>query len=337
MKKVVTFGEIMLRCATQPGTRLKQATQFSVHYGGAEANVAVSMANFGYPTYFVSKVPNNPFGNAVEAHLKSQGVHTDLFLKGGERLGTYYVETGVGERSSQVVYDRKYSSFSQLQPTELDVDSMLKDASILHVTGITPALSINLREIVLMLVKKARELGVLVSFDFNYRAKLWHAQEAGETIRQLLPFVDICFCGELDVIHLLGFKQLKASIPPKERLVDYYKQLTTMFPNIWYVGSTFRTVQSASANLLQGNLFFNGELSQSKVHQIEPIIERVGGGDAFAAGILYGILEGLEKEQTVSFATAASALKHTIYGDHNDFTKEEVWQFIETDAGKIVR
>lgn len=337
MKKVVTFGEIMLRCSTQPGIMLKQANQLSIHYGGAEANVAMSMASFGYDAYFISKIPNNPFGNAVEKHLKSHGVHTDFLIKGGERLGTYYVETGVGERSSQVVYDRKYSSFSQLQPSEVNLENVLKDTSLLHITGITPALSLHLRKFTIAILKKAKELGVLVSFDFNYRAKLWSQQEAAETFRQLMPYIDICFCGELDAIHFLGLKPLDKSIPPKERLNDYYQQIVKKFPNIRYLSSTFRTVVSASNNLLQGNFFYEGKFHQSKVHQLEPIIERIGGGDAFAAGVLFGILEGFSNEQTISFATAASALKHTIYGDHNVFTKEDIWRFIETESGKIIR
>lgn len=179
MKKVVTLGEIMLRFSTAAGERLSQTERLSVNYGGAEANVAVSLSHFGYDAYFVSKVPNNPVGAAAERHLKSYGVWTNYLLKGGERLGTYYLEAGVGERSAQVTYDRRFSSFSSLTAEEVNLDEILQDASLLHVSGITLALSQELRELTLLALKKAKEAGVKTSFDFNYRAKLWSHQEAG--------------------------------------------------------------------------------------------------------------------------------------------------------------
>ena len=337
MKKVVTLGEIMLRFSTVAGERLAQTDKLTVNYGGAEANVAVSMAHFGFDAFFISKVPENPLGTAVERHLRSNGVRTDYLVKGGERLGTYYLEAGVGERSPQVTYDRKYSSFSELKLEEVNLEEILKDASLLHVSGITLALSPELRELSLLALKKAKEYGVTTSFDFNYRAKLWSQQEAGETIKPLLPYVDICFCGELDAIYLLGMTQADESLSQKERLTHYYAQLTEVYPNIQFISSTFRTVISASSNKLQGNLFAHGELYQSNVHHIDPIVDRVGGGDAFAAGILTGILDDQSPQQIISFATAASALKHTVYGDCNAFTKEEVVRFAGNEPGKIVR
>lgn len=338
MKKVVTLGEIMLRFSTQTGTRLKQADLLTIHYGGAEANVAVSLAHFGYETYFISKVPNNPLGEAVKKHLLSHGVHTDFLQKGGERLGTYYLETGVGERGPQVIYDRKYSSFSQLTMEEIQIEEMLKGAALFHVSGITLALSPNLKELTFLAIKKAKEMGVKISFDFNYRSKLWGQQEASEAIKPLLPYADICFCGELDAIHILGFDKVDTSIPADERLKYYYQRIREKYPNIEYICSTFRTSISASSNKLQGNLFANGELYQSKIHDIEPIIDRVGGGDAFAAGVLSGFLEDLiTPQEIIFFATAASALKHTVYGDCNCFTKEEVYQFLGSEQGKIAR
>lgn len=337
MKKVVTLGEIMLRFSTASGERLAQADELTVNYGGAEANVAVSLSHFGFDTYFVSKVPENHLGTAVERHLRSNGVNTDFLLKGGERLGTYYLETGIGERSPQVIYDRKYSSFSQMEAGEISLEEVLKDASLLHVSGITLALSSELRELVLSVLKKAKEYGVKTSFDFNYRAKLWSQYEAGQAILTLLPYIDICSFGKLDAIHLLGMASTSQPLSQTEELKYFYKKFSQEYPNIQYISSTFRSVKSASSNDLQGNLFANGELYQSKVHQIEPIVDRVGGGDAFAAGILTGILEGWEPEQTISFATAASALKHTVHGDCNLFSKDEVAGFINTESGKIVR
>ncbi|PLS02237.1 sugar kinase [Neobacillus cucumis] len=337
MKKIVTLGEIMLRLSVNNSEKLFQADQLTMHYGGAEANVAVSLSNFGHDVYFVSKIPENPLGIAVERQMKANSVHTDYLMKGGERLGTYYLEIGVGQRSSQVTYDRKYSSFSMLRTEEINLDEVFSGVELFHVSGITPALSQNLKELTLLALKKAKEKGILTSFDFNYRAKLWSQQEAAETIKELLPFVDICSCGELDAVYILGMDQADHSLPREEKLRYYYSKLIEMYPNIRYIGSTFRNIISASTNTLQGNYFTEGELYQSKVFQIDHIVDRVGGGDAFAAGILYGILENMPSEELIAFATAASALKHTVHGDYNVFSVDEVVTFANNGAGKIVR
>ncbi|KQL41794.1 2-dehydro-3-deoxygluconokinase [Bacillus sp. FJAT-25509] len=337
MKKVVTLGEIMLRFSTFAGERLSQSGQLKLNYGGAEANVAISMAHFGYNAFFVSKIPDNQLGQAVGSHLRSHGVKTDYMVIGGERLGTYYLETGIGERSAHVTYDRKNSSFSMMNANEIKWDEIFKNASLFHVSGITLALSPELRESVLVGVKKAKQLSVKTSFDFNYRAKLWSQQEAREAILPLLPYIDICSFGELDAIFLLGLVEADQSLSQTQRLIHYYSKFTEIYPNIQFISSTFRNVISASTNQLQGNLFVQGELYQSKVHYIDPIVDRVGGGDAFAASILTGILEEYDPQEAVSFATAASALKHTIHGDCNLFTKEEVFRFAESAPGKIVR
>jgi 2-dehydro-3-deoxygluconokinase len=337
MKKVVTFGEILLRFSSNAGERLFQSQQIHTHFGGAEANVAVSLSRFGHDVYFVSKVPNNPLGFEVEKHLKSHGVHTNYLLKGGDRLGTYYVESGVGPRSAQVTYDRKYSSISQLQLDEVDFEEIFAGASLYHVSGITAALAPGMRELVLLSLKKAKEYGVTTSFDFNYRAKLWSQQEAAQAIKLYLPYVDICSCGELDALYLLGIEQADDALEPSEKLKYYYDKIQNMYPNIRWMSSTFRGVVSASTNTLQGNVYQNGELYQSKVYNIDHIVDRVGGGDAFAAGILHGILERWEPNDIATFATAASVLKHTVYGDCNVFFEEEIHQFASNAPGKIVR
>lgn len=327
----------MLRLSTQTGERLSQANQLTMHYGGGEANVGVSLSHFGYDAYFVSKIPNNSLGLGVKRHLQSHGVRTDYLLTGGERLGTYYLETGIGERSAKVTYDRKFSSFSKLQVEELDFDEIFKDAALFHLSGITPALSANLQEVALIALQKANEHGVMTSFDCNYRASLWSHQEAAIVFQTLLPYVNICFCGELDAIYLLGIEQADDILQREEKLVFYYEKIKELYPNIQYMCSTFRDVHSASSNLLQGTLFVDGNLYVSKKHTIESIVDRVGGGDAFAAGILFGLLEKLKPQTTVSFATAASALKHTVHGDCNPFTFIEVLQFSENGSGKISR
>ncbi len=336
-KKIVAFGEPLLRLSTNMGERLLQANQLTLNYGGAEANVGASLSRFGYDVYFIGKVPNNSLGYAYERHLQSFGVQTDYLLKGGERLGTYYLETGIGERSAQVIYDRKGSSFSQLTPNEVDFEDILQNADLFHVTGITPALSPVLQELTLQGLKVAKEIGVKTSFDFNYRAKLWSLQEARDAIQPFLPYVDICSCGELDALNLLGIEEADASLDHSQKLTFYYERISEMYPNIKYLYSTFREVYSASHNSLQGNLFVNGKLYQSKVHDINPIVDRVGGGDAYASGILFGILEGKEPEQIVSFGTAASALKHTVHGDSNVFSEEDILAFAKNATGQIVR
>ncbi|MFS0862674.1 PfkB family carbohydrate kinase [Fredinandcohnia sp. 179-A 10B2 NHS] len=337
MKKIVTLGEILLRLSTVTGERLSQSSELSLHYGGAEANVAVSLANFGYNVYFVSKIPENPLGLAAERHLRSFGVRTDYVQKGGERIGTYYLESGVGERSAQVTYDRKHSSFSQIFIEDVALSEILEGAGLFHVSGITPALSENVRKLTLVALQKAKELGVKTSFDFNYRAKLWSQQEAGAAFAELLPYVDICSCGELDAIHFLNIDKVDHVLQKNEQLEYYYEKINEKYPNIKYLYSTFRNVISASHNRLQGNFYVNGQLYQSKEYDINPIVDRVGGGDAYSSGVLCGIIDNMTPQETVSFATAASALKHTVHGDSNLFSKAEIKGFIENDSGKIVR
>ena len=337
MKKVVTFGEILLRFSAMAGERLFQTDRIHTHFGGAEANVSISLSQFGHDAYFVSKVPENALGKAAEHHLKASGVHTDFLIKGGNRLGTYYVENGIGPRSAQVTYDRKYSSVSQIEAEEIDFEQVFRGASLFHVSGITAALSPKMKEIVLNSLVKAKEYGVQTSFDFNYRAKLWSQKEAAETIQSYLPYVDICSCAELDALYLLGIEQAEQSMKGAEKLTYYYERLQQMYPNIQSLYSTFREVYSASKNNLQGNYYTSGRMYQSKVYEIDPIVDRVGGGDAFSAGILHGILEEWKPEEIISFATAAAVLKHTIYGDCNSFTAEEIKQFESSNPGAINR
>jgi 2-dehydro-3-deoxygluconokinase len=337
MKNIITFGEIMLRFSTHAGQRLFQANQLNMHYGGAEANVGVSLSRFGHEVFYVSKVPANPLGNAVESHLKSHGVHTKYLVKGGNRLGTYYVDSGAGPRSAQVTYDRAYSSFAQSAIEDFNFDEIFSNAYLFHVSGITAALSPTLKELTLLALKKAKEYGVLTSFDFNYRAKLWSQKEASEAIKSILPYADICSCGELDAIYLLGIEKADDSLTKAEKLKYYYAKIQEMYPTIRYFSSTFREVISASNNTLQGNFYTEGKLYQSRVYSIDQIVDRVGGGDAFASGILHGIIKNMPPEELITFATAASVLKHTVEGDANIFSADEIEAFMKNEPGKIVR
>lgn len=334
MGRIVTLGEIMLRLSSQQGIRLSSSTELNAHYGGGEANVAISMANFGHKVTFASKVPDNSLGLAVTQHLKQYGVDTDLLLKGGPRLGTYYMETGVGERAASVIYDRANSSFALMDNNEWGMDALLKDVDLLHISGITPALSENMTELTLEILEETKKRGIKVSFDVNYRAKLWTQKQAGKVIRQILPYVDYCSAGKMDAIHLLGIREYTGN---DEELIYYYQEMSKLFPNIQVFYSTKRHVSSASSNDLQGTLWNGNQYYESNVHHIEPIVDRVGGGDAFASGILHGLLVNDTPQHTVEFATAASALKHTIHGDCNQFSANEVEAFIKNGSGKIIR
>lgn len=335
MGKAITLGEIMLRLSTDQGKRLETSESFQAHYGGGEANVAISLANYGHEVGFASKVPDHAIGKAVKKHLQSYGVDTTHLLFGGPRLGSYYMETGVGERAASVIYDRAGSSFALMKEDEWNVKQLFQGTEVFHISGITPALSQAWRTITKQLMQEAKKMGCLVSFDINYRGKLWTTKEASETIQQLLPYVDICSAGELDARYLLGIKEAPAEM--EQPLIYYYQKMQEKYPNINVFYSTKRKVHSASNNELQGTLWMNREYFESQVHEITPIVDRVGGGDAFAGGVLHGILEQNTPQEIVDFATAASALKHTVYGDCNQFDQSEVTRFLAFGSGKIVR
>lgn len=332
MGRVVTLGEIMLRLSTDVGERINKANHFHAHYGGGEANVAISLANFGHEAIFASKVPDNSLGRAVQQHLRSAGVDTRYLLTSPGRLGTYYLEAGVGERAAEVIYDRAYSSFSLMTENQWLGEPLFSKADIFHVSGITPALSETWQHLLLELIHSAKEQGCLISFDINYRGKLWSQQEAGAYLKKVLPFVDYCSAGELDARYLMEIPEITGG-----KLQDYYSAIQAKYPNIKVLYSTKRTVYSASSNDLVGTIWEADRYYESKVHHIDPIVDRVGGGDAFSAGILHGLLTEKSYQDTVDFATAASALKHTVHGDDNQFTVREVEGFLAAGSGKIQR
>ncbi|MBQ6446911.1 MULTISPECIES: sugar kinase [Niallia] len=334
MGKVVTLGEIMLRLSTDSGIRIAQAENLHAHYGGGEANVAISLANFGHDVYFASKIPDNGVGEGVKKHLSRYGVHTDFLLSGGSRLGTYYMEAGIGERAANVIYDRAGSSFAEIAESEWQKEELFKNVDIFHISGITPALSSNWKKTTITLIKAAKEAGCKISFDINYRGKLWSQKEAGETITEILPLVDYCSAGKLDAIYLLGIPEYTGD---DNELVYYYQEIQKKFPNIAILYSTKRKVLSASSNELIGTLWMNDSYYESQIHLINPIVDRVGGGDALAGGILHGILVQNTPQEIINFASAASALKHTIYGDCNQFSEPEVKSFLLAGSGKINR
>lgn len=330
MKKIVTFGEILSRLSTEQGQRLANANRFNLHFGGAEANVAVSLSQYGHQTAIVSRLPENMLSEHVISYLRSMNVNTDLIDFGGDRIGTYYVEVGAGNRGSKVVYDRKYSSFSQIKESMLNYDRIFENTSYIHVTGITTALSKELVDIVEQLFKEAKKRDVQTIFDFNYRTKLWSQEEAGQAFRRLLPYIDICSCGELDMVYLLGYPEVDRELSHEEKLTIYYRQLKKDYPNLKVCISTKRESISASHNTLTGYLYANNQLYHSKTYDIDHIIDRIGGGDAFVAGVLHGYINEWKLDTIVSFATAASVLKHTISGDANLITEAEVMEMIKS-------
>lgn len=326
MKRIVTFGEIMLRL-TPPGyTRLTQASSFEAVYGGGEANVAVSLACFGLDVEFVTKLPENDVAQAAVNHLRGFGVGTDNIIRGGERMGTYYLERGASQRPSKVVYDRAHSAIAEAQPSDFDWDEIFEGAGWFHLTGITPAISKNAESICMDAMKKAKEKGLTVSFDPNFRAKLWSAKEAAASFQRILPFVDVLISNESQAQNLFG-----AEIPQSERRGDdvtdqgylaLAAQLAERF-SLKAVALTERRTFSAEDNSFCAKLYDGNKLYTSEKYRID-IVDRVGGGDAFAAGLIYAMLMGYSGEQTVGFAAAASCLKHTIPGDCNTVTVDEV-------------
>lgn len=331
MAKVLTLGEIMLRLSTVE-SRLAETSEMQAHYGGGEANVAISLANFGHQAYFASKVPDNALGLAVKRHLNRFGVHTDYLLFGGQRLGIYFLEQGVGIKAANVVYDRAYSSFSQMKENEWERLDLFAGVDLFHLSGITPALSPAWVELLIKLMQEAKSRKVKISFDINFRGKLWSQAQASVALKQILPYVDYLSAGKLDAQYLLGIENAQDL-----SLEQCYQEMQKLYPNIQVIYSTNRTILSAKHNRLQGTIYAQNQYYESEVIDIPDIIDRVGGGDAYSAGILHGLLSGYSAQETVNFATAASALKHMVYGDCNQFTLEEVQAYLENGSSKINR
>lgn len=340
MKKVVTLGEIMLRLSTPWYERFIQADSFDVVYGGGEANVAVSLANFGYDAYFVSKLPKNEIGQAAINHLRRFGVSTDYIVRGGERVGIYYLESGASMRPSKVVYDRAHSSISEAEASDFDFDAIFKDADWFHFSGITPALSEKAAYLTEEALKAAKKHGVTVSVDLNYRKNLWSSERAKEVMTHLMQYVDVCIGNEEDAEKVLGFKPGETDVTSGElELAGYrniFEQMKERF-GFKYVISSLRESYSASDNGWSACAYDGNEFYHSRKYDIR-IVDRVGGGDSFAAGVIYGLLEGKDFKDALDFGVAASALKHTINGDFNMVTVSEVENLLKGDAsGRVQR
>lgn len=329
MSKIVTLGEIMLRLSTENSDKLVQTDKLKINYGGGEANVAVALGNFGVDTEYITKLPENSISKAIIKYLKANNVRTDNIVYGGERIGLYYLETGYGMRATNVIYDRKNSSFSTIKYEELNIDSIFEDCKIIHLSGITAALSSHCSELIEKIMRKAKTLGILVSFDFNYRSKLWEIEEAKQTIEKYLPYIDICFAGKLDCKNILRLGE-------SDDIVYYYQQIIQKYPNIKYILSTDRESYSNDENSLQGYLYFENILYSSDKYRFM-MKDRVGGGDAFVAGALYGIYNKLSVERIIKIAMGSSLYKHTLNGDANISDIDEIYEFIDGNNNSIKR
>jgi len=339
-KKIVTFGEIMLRLQTPNFQRFIQAQSFDAVYGGGEANVAVSMANYGFDAHFVTKLPKNPIGDSCLAELRKNGVQTDYIARGGERLGIYFVEKGASQRASNVVYDRAYSSISTATATDFDWAEIFKDAKWFHFTGITPALGEDAAALTLEACKKAKENDVQVSCDLNFRKKLWSSEKANEVMSTLMPYVDVVIANEEDAEKVFGITASGTNVTGGHLSDDGYKdvckQLIAKF-GFKKVAITLRESISASENNWSA-LFYDGtEFYKSKRYEMT-VIDRVGGGDSFGGGLIYGLLSGYSMQDTIEFAVAASCLKHSIEGDFNLVSVDEVKTLAKGDgSGRVQR
>ncbi len=333
--KIAGFGEIMLRLSTNKGTRISQANNFNANYGGGEANVLISLSNFGIDTSFITRLSSNYTGDSIISYLNSKAIDTKNITRVNKRTGIYFLEIGSGNRGSKVIYDRENSAFSTLKYGDINIGEALEGIDIFHFSGITLALSPDIRKIVKDILIKCKEKNILVSYDSNYRAKLWSLEEAKKATLDILPYVNILSFGVLDAENILN---MKCDIEDKhDKLKYYYTELEKTYPNINHMFSSFRDIESSSINYLQCNYFNKGILYKSDIIKIDDIIDRVGGGDALTAGVLYGVVKGKEGHYISNFANSASVLKHSIFGDANCVEVDEVESIMRNEGTKIQR
>ena len=340
MKKMVGFGDFLLRLGPSGYLRFMQAREFEINYTGAEANVCVSLAMMGMNTQFVTRVPNNDIAKAGVAELRRMNVGTDHIACGGERLGIYYIEKGASQRPSKVVYDRKYTSIATCSYDDFDWDAIFDGATHFHITGITPALSETMAPVCIAVCKKAKSLGLTVSCDLNYRKNLWTEAQAKACMTQLMPYIDVLVANEEDADKVLGIRARNTDVTrgqlDKEGYIDVAKQICETY-GTKMVAVTLRKSISASDNVWSAMLYTDGTAYFSKEYAIH-LVDRVGGGDSFSAGLLYGLMNELEPQEIIEYAAAASCLKQTIEMDFNLVTVDEVRHLMGGDgSGRVQR
>ena len=341
-KRVVTFGEIMLRLAPNGYYRFFQNDQLQATFGGGEANVAVSLANYGLDSVYVTKLPGHAIGQAAVNALRSFGVDTSHIVRGGDRVGIYFLEKGASQRGSVCIYDRAHSAIQEAQPADFDWDAIFAGADWFHFTGITPALGPNVVEICKEACRAAKARGVKISCDLNYRGKLWTREQAREAMTELCQYVDVCISNEEDAKDVFGIEAESTDIYAGEINHEGYKSVAKQLADKFgfeKVAITLRESHSASDNGWSAMLYdvASDEYCFSKKYELR-IIDRVGGGDSFGGGLIYALLSGKSSQEAVEFAVAASALKHTIEGDYNMVTVSEVEKLAGGDgSGRIQR
>ncbi len=338
--KVITFGELMLRLAPENYLRFVQSEKFEATFGGAEANVAVSLANYGADVSFVSKLPEHEIGQAAVNSLRKFGVNTDKIVRGGERVGIYYCEKGASQRPSKVIYDRAGSAIATAKQSDFKWASIFKGADWFHFTGITPALSDGVAKICLTAVKEAKKRGITISCDLNFRKKLWSKEKAGAVMGELCNYIDYCIANEEDAKDVFGIEADNSDINcgklDRDGYISVAKKLTERF-GFKGVAITLRESLSANDNNWSGMLYTDGKAVFSKKYCMH-IVDRVGGGDSFGGGLIYALLNGYDAQKTIDFAVAASCLKHSVEGDYNMVSVKEVETLANGNAsGRVQR
>lgn len=340
MARVITFGEVMLRLAPKEYLRFLQQPEFQATFGGGEANVAVSLANYGIDVALVTKLPSNDIGEAAIRELRKNNVDVSKICRGGKRIGIYYIEKGASQRPSKVIYDRAYSSISEASLSDFNWPKIFENAEWFHFTGITPALGDNVALICLEAVKAAKERNLKVSCDLNFRKNLWAPEKADRVMSELMKYVDVCIANEEDAEKVFGITADKTDITAGKINLDGYKDVAKKLKQRFgfsYVAITLRTSLSANDNRWAAMLYNGKDFMFSKEYNVH-IVDRVGAGDSFCGGLIYGMLNEMKDIDTIEFATAASCLKHTIEGDFNQVSENEVKNLINGDAsGRVQR
>ncbi|WP_058309062.1 sugar kinase [Gracilibacillus massiliensis] len=336
MKKVVTLGEILLRLSPNGHSRLEEVHNLEVNFGGSEYNIAVALSGYGVDVSFITRLPNNDLGKAARKQMNRYGINSSDIINGGDRMGIYFLENGYSIRPTKVVYDRKDTSMATLNISEFDIDSILEGADIFHVSGITLGISEQAAELAKIFMMKAKEKDIKVSFDFNYRSKIWTLKEATVKYKMVLPYVDILFGNHLDFCNLLEKKPENLN---EVNIKSYYQNLYIKMEqtyNIPHLVTSIRDVKTASNNDYQGILYYNNQIYCSKKYSID-IIDRVGTGDAFSAGYLYSYLANKKAEETIEFAVASSVFKHTIPGDVTIANVKEIEDIVNNQSFGVQR
>lgn len=342
MAKVVTLGEIMLKLSPPGYQRFAQASEFEINYGGAEANVSASLAQFGHHSVFLSRLPENAIGDAAIGTLKKLGVDCCHVARGGKRLGIYFLENGASIRPSSVVYDRADSSITKASPDEFDFDEIFKDAALFHVSGITPVLSEEAKELTFAALRKAKEYHVTVSFDLNYRSKLWTQDIKGKQkmLTEMMDYVDICFGNARDAAKCLGYSEEGIDFIDGDYSIcvdEEHMRNVLNYYHFTHLITTLRNSISASDNGWSGAVCTKDDFYKGRDYMLH-IVDRVGGGDSFAAGFLHGFLADMGVKKALEFGLSAAAIKHTIPGDLNYINEAEVLGMIESDGtGRVQR